>query len=99
MQYIHLKNAPQKILNHLDLNDITVQSIFVNRENNIKTINVSNLNVKVLNNDASLLLSAKIEEGKTYINNNKKLAEAVLFPPPSHVDCEPYLKTVSICKI
>ena len=27
------------ILNHLDLNDITVQSIFVNRENNIKTIN------------------------------------------------------------
>ena len=27
------------ILNQLDLNDITVQSIFVNRENNIKTIN------------------------------------------------------------
>lgn len=27
------------ILNHLDLNDIIVQSIFVNRENNIKTIN------------------------------------------------------------
>lgn len=27
------------ILDHLDLNDITVQSIFVNRENNIKTIN------------------------------------------------------------
>lgn len=27
------------ILNHLDLNDITVQSIFVNREKNIKTIN------------------------------------------------------------
>lgn len=27
------------ILNHLDLNDISVQSIFVNRENNIKTIN------------------------------------------------------------
>lgn len=27
------------ILNYLDLNDITVQSIFVNRENNIKTIN------------------------------------------------------------